>query len=83
MSAWTCRQSNGKVARKIVPSNPINRWNFWPVGDDISDVEFFIAYEFRSRTLGVLMGTVFETAFRRFSAAFERRADDVYGAHPA
>jgi ribosome-associated toxin RatA of RatAB toxin-antitoxin module len=29
------------------------------------------------------MGTVFETAFRRFSAAFERRADDVYGAHPA
>ncbi len=60
-----------------------NRWNFRPVSDDVCDVEFFIAYEFRSRTLGVLMGTMFETAFRRFSAAFERRADDVYGAHPA
>ncbi len=36
-----------------------------------------------SRTLGVLMGAMFETAFRRFSAAFERRADEVYGASPA
>jgi ribosome-associated toxin RatA of RatAB toxin-antitoxin module len=26
---------------------------------------------------------MFETAFRRFSAAFERRADEVYGAHSA
>jgi coenzyme Q-binding protein COQ10 len=60
-----------------------NRWNFRPVGDDACDVEFFIAYEFRSRTLGVLMGAMFETAFRRFSAAFERRADEVYGASPA
>jgi coenzyme Q-binding protein COQ10 len=57
-----------------------NRWNFRPAGDEACDVEFFIAYEFRSRTLGVLMGAMFETAFRRFSAAFERRADDVYGA---
>ena len=56
-----------------------NKWNFRPAGDDVCDVEFFIAYEFRSRTLGVLMGTVFETAFRRFSAAFERRADDEIG----
>ncbi len=57
-----------------------NRWNFQPIGDDSCEVEFFIAYEFRSRTLGVLMGAMFETAFRRFSAAFERRADEVYGA---
>ena len=60
-----------------------NKWSFRPQGDDASDVYFFISYEFRSRTLGVLMGTMFETAFRRFSAAFERRADEVYGAHPA
>jgi coenzyme Q-binding protein COQ10 len=60
-----------------------NRWNFRPLDDGVCDVEFFISYEFRSRTLGVLMGTMFETAFRRFSAAFERRADEVYGAHPA
>jgi coenzyme Q-binding protein COQ10 len=60
-----------------------NRWRFVPAGEAACEVEFFIAYEFRSRTLGLLMGAMFETAFRRFSAAFERRADQVYGAHPA
>ena len=43
------------------------------------DVEFFISYEFRSRTLAFLMGAVFDAAFRRFVAAFERRADVVFG----
>ena len=57
-----------------------NRWTFQPAGDGACDVEFFIAYEFRSRTLGLLMGSMFDTAFRRFAAAFERRADQVYGA---
>jgi coenzyme Q-binding protein COQ10 len=60
-----------------------NRWNFRPAGDHACDVEFFIAYEFRSRTLGLLMGAMFDAAFRRFSAAFERRADQVYGTNPA
>ena len=55
-----------------------NRWRFHPTGQGACDVEFFISYEFRSRTLGLLMGAMFETAFRRFSAAFERRADQVY-----
>ena len=56
-----------------------NRWTFRSAGDDACDVEFFIAYEFRSRTLGVMMGTMFDAAFRRFAAAFERRADEIYG----
>ena len=56
-----------------------NRWTFSPVGEDACNVEFFIAYEFRSRTLGLLMGAMFDAAFRRFAAAFERRADKVYG----
>jgi coenzyme Q-binding protein COQ10 len=60
-----------------------NCWNFRPAGDRACDVEFFIAYEFRSRTLGLLMGAMFDAAFRRFSAAFERRADQVYGTGPA
>jgi coenzyme Q-binding protein COQ10 len=57
-----------------------NRWRFHPAGRNGCDVEFFISYEFRSRTLGLLMGAVFDAAFRRFSAAFERRADQIYGA---
>jgi coenzyme Q-binding protein COQ10 len=58
-----------------------NRWVFRddPGGRGASTVEFFIDYEFRSRVLGLLMGSMFDTAFRRFSAAFERRADQVYG----
>ncbi len=42
-------------------------------------VEFFIDYEFRSRLLGLMMGSMFDTAFRKFAEAFERRADEVYG----
>ncbi|HML07603.1 MAG TPA: type II toxin-antitoxin system RatA family toxin [Xanthobacteraceae bacterium] len=60
-----------------------NRWKFRPVAERVCDVEFFIAYEFRSRALGMLMGSVFEAAFRRFAAAFERRADQVYGTRAA
>lgn len=58
-----------------------NRWNFNPLDEHGCEIEFFIDYEFRSRTLGVVMGAVFDTAFRRFSAAFEKRADQVYGKH--
>ena len=56
-----------------------NRWNFRSVDNGMCDVDFFIAYEFRSRTFGALMGAVFDAAFRRFATAFERRADRVYG----
>jgi coenzyme Q-binding protein COQ10 len=29
--------------------------------------------------LGMLMGAVFDKAFRKFSVAFEERADKIYG----
>jgi coenzyme Q-binding protein COQ10 len=60
-----------------------NTWKFRPVEARICDVEFFIGYEFQSRTLGMLMGAMFDTAFRRFAGAFERRADEVYGTRAA
>ncbi len=56
-----------------------NRWRFSPTSDTGCEVEFFIAYEFRSRTLGLLMGAMFDAAFRRFASAFEQRADTVLG----
>ena len=55
-----------------------NRWTFHPAGERSCDVEFFISYEFRSRMLAVLMGSMFDLAFRRFAVAFEQRADLVY-----
>jgi coenzyme Q-binding protein COQ10 len=56
-----------------------NRWSFVAINEDSCDVEFFIDYEFKSRTLAIVMGTMFDAAFRRFAAAFEDRADAVYG----
>jgi len=60
-------------------SNLENRWTFEPTSDGACEVGFYLAYEFKSRMLAVLMGTMFETAFQRFAAAFEKRADTVYG----
>ena len=56
-----------------------NRWTFRDTGDGRCEVGFHIAYEFKSRTLGLLMGAMFDAAFRRFAAAFEKRADEIYG----
>jgi coenzyme Q-binding protein COQ10 len=55
-----------------------NRWAFKPNGSGC-EVEFFINYEFKSLALGLLMGSVFDKAFRRFAEAFEERADEIYG----
>jgi coenzyme Q-binding protein COQ10 len=60
-------------------SNLENRWSFEPKSETECDVGFYLAYEFKSRMLGILMGTMFDTAFQRFAAAFEKRADVVYG----
>ena len=57
-----------------------NIWTFRDEPDgERSIVTFFIDYEFRSRTLGALMGSMFDAAFRKFAQAFEERADKIYG----
>ncbi|KQP51410.1 cyclase [Methylobacterium sp. Leaf399] len=56
-----------------------NRWGFTEAASGGCDVNFFITYEFKSRTLGLLMGSMFDRAFRKFTDAFESRADRVYG----
>lgn len=55
-----------------------NRWSFRPV-EGGCEVVFFISYEFASRMLGLLMGAMFDKAFRKFAEAFEKRADAIYG----
>ncbi|KRE12986.1 cyclase [Bosea sp. Root483D1] len=55
-----------------------NRWSFKPL-DPGCEVGFFISYEFASRMLGLLMGAMFDKAFRKFAEAFEKRADMIYG----
>lgn len=55
-----------------------NHWRFAPAGEGTL-VTFSIDYEFRSRALALVMGAVFDAAFRRFATAFEARADEIYG----
>jgi coenzyme Q-binding protein COQ10 len=56
-----------------------NRWSFLHAPDGACDVDFYIAYEFKSFMLQMLMGGMFDIAFRRFTDAFEQRAHVVYG----
>ncbi|HVY18512.1 MAG TPA: SRPBCC family protein [Bauldia sp.] len=56
-----------------------SRWTFVPEGERACLVRFAIDYEFKSRVLSAVMGATFESAFRKFGEAFEKRADTVYG----
>jgi coenzyme Q-binding protein COQ10 len=60
-------------------SNLENRWTFEARSEGACDVGFFLSYEFKSRVLALLMGSMFDAAFARFAAAFEKRADAIYG----
>ena len=55
-----------------------NTWGFTPLGENSCEIRFHITYEFKSRTLGALMGAMFDRAFSKFSDAFEARADEIY-----
>ena len=55
-----------------------NRWQFRAAPGGC-DVDFFIAYEFKSLMLQMLVGALFDRAFRRYTLAFEDRARAIYG----
>jgi len=60
-----------------------NRWSFreeapGPDGKPRSLIDFFIAYEFKSIALGLVMGAMFDKAFQKYADAFVARADEVY-----
>jgi len=56
-----------------------NHWTFTSGNETESRVKFYLDYEFRAKPLQVLMGSIFDRAFRKFADAFEARADEVYG----
>ena len=85
-SRVTLDRANSKILVEYLQgpfSNLEIRWTFEPKGQqdgkDVCDVGFFLSYEFRSRMLAMLMGSMFDAAFARFSMAFEKRADAIYG----
>jgi len=56
-----------------------NRWCFEPRSTGGSEIDFYIAYKFRSRMFERLVGSLFDKAVRKYTDAFEARADQVYG----
>lgn len=59
-----------------------NNWHFKSVSETECEVDFFVDFEFRSRTLQAIIGVVFNDAMRRIVRAFETRAAALYaGAH--
>lgn len=55
-----------------------NRWLFRPLPNGGCEIDFFIEYELKSMMLGMLVGALFDKAFRRFAEAFEERARQIY-----
>ena len=55
-----------------------NHWRFIPHPQG-TQLEFFVDFEFRSRLLQAVIGTVFNEAVRLMVRAFERRAMQLYG----
>ena len=56
-----------------------NRWRFEPLGERRCAIHFYIAYSFRSALFEHLVGGLFAKAVEKYTAAFEARADEVYG----
>ncbi len=55
-----------------------NHWSFRPHPDGC-EVDFYVDFEFRSKVLQKMIGALFNEAFRRMVAAFEARAEELYG----
>jgi len=58
-----------------------NEWEFVP-REGGCEVTFFIEFSFRSPLYARMAGTVFDKAFRVMVAAFEQRAEQLYGRMP-
>lgn len=56
-----------------------NHWHFTPVTETTCDVDFFVDFEFRSKTLRAVIGVVFGEAMRKIVRAFEKRAEQLFG----
>jgi len=64
------------------PSGPFrhveNHWSFVDAAGGC-DVTFSISYEVKSMLMQMLVGSLFDRVFRRYTQAFEERAQSIYG----
>ena len=59
-----------------------NRWVFRPVGPHACEIEFTVQFSFRNALFEKLAGQYLDKAFRKMVAAFEQRAQALYGSMP-
>lgn len=58
-----------------------NRWLFTPTDGGGCEIDFCVDFTFRSSVFEALAGQYFDRAFRKMMAAFETRADALYGSN--
>jgi coenzyme Q-binding protein COQ10 len=82
---FTCQVVLNREANEIVASyidGPFkyleNKWHFEETGEGSCNIHFKLDYEFKSMALALLMGSMFDRAFAKFTQAFEERADALY-----
>lgn len=56
-----------------------NRWLFRPLGPQECEIEFSVEFAFRNALFEAIAGQYFDRAFRKMVAAFETRAEALYG----
>jgi coenzyme Q-binding protein COQ10 len=58
-----------------------NRWHFEPLPDGGCKIDFCVDFTFKNRVFEALAGQYFDRAFRKMVAAFEQRAQQLYGSN--
>lgn len=56
-----------------------NHWIFEPAAEGGTVIDFYVDFEFHSKILQKVIGTLFNEAVRLMVSAFERRARQLYG----
>ena len=56
-----------------------NLWTFSDLPEGGCEIDFCVEFAFKNRMFEMLAGQYFDRAFRKMVAAFEERANDLYG----
>ncbi|MBH5322586.1 type II toxin-antitoxin system RatA family toxin [Aurantiacibacter sediminis] len=58
-----------------------NNWTFRDVGEGACEIDFCVDFAFKNIMFETLAGQYIDRAFRKMVAAFETRAQDLYGSN--
>lgn len=56
-----------------------NHWSFVPNADGTTTIDFFVDFEFKSKILQKVIGSLFNEAVKLMVGAFEKRAGQLHG----